>query len=365
MDQRRLPVKLTVFFLLQIILYVAAWRTVQPKETDFPAFYSAARIWSSGRNPYDLEEQCRVQIPIRGVPCLPFAHPPIVLPLISLVSNDDFTNSYYRWCLLLVVVTAVCILPFYYLCGKWQLSIQTILFFPIIVAITFAQDTAFILLGVLLWTWLLISKRDLLSGLALSLAVLKPQIAILLALPLLFCRPKAFAGFCIGAAVLATYSLVLVGVQGFSGLLHIVQIMSQDQGYGVNAKVMQNATALLVRSGFSIAWALPVFLLGIVAISVYWKTKGISLRELPVGIVVTLFTAPHLHFHDLSLLTTGLFFIHPLAVIVASIVLLSTYAFALQQWFGYGLMLTVFIWHLRRWPVNVRLRESVPRSSRV
>jgi len=246
------------------------------------------------------------------------------------------------------MVAAVCILPLYYLSGEWKLSIQTILFFPIIVSITFSQDTVFILLGILLWIWLLISKRDLLSGLALSIAVLKPQIAILLALPLLFCRPKAFAGFCIGATVLVTYSLVLVGVHGFSGLLQIIQIMSHDQGYGVNAKVMQNATALLVRIGFSPVWSWLVFLLGMIVISIYWKVKGTSLRELSAGIVVALFSAPHLHFHDLSLLTPGLFLIHPLSTMLASIALLVAYAFALQQWFGYGLMLALFIWLIIR-----------------
>ena len=363
MDHTRLPVKLMVFFLLQVALYVAAWRTIQPKESDFPAFYTAARLWSNGQNPYDLEAQCDAQIPIRGVPCLPFAHPPVLLPLISLVSTGDFISSYYRWCLLLVVVTALCILPLYYLCGEWKLSVQTILFFPIVVAITFAQDTPFILLGVLLWAWLLTAKRDLLSGLALSLAVLKPQIAILLALPLLFCRPKAFAGFCLGAAFLSLYSLAIVGAQGFSGLLHIVQVMSQGQGYGVNTRAMQNATALLVRAGISSVWSWPIFVLGLIAISIFWWKLGTSLRNLSAGIIVALFSAPHLHFHDLSLLTPGLLLIHPLAAMCASIVLLAAYAFALQQWFGYGVMLALFFWYLRPATANSSFQPSIRNNS--
>ena len=338
---------LIVFFLLQIILYAAAARTVQPRETDFPAFYSAARIWASGGNPYDLEAQCNRQEPIRGVPCLPFAHPPVVLPLISLVSNDDFLSSYYRWSLLLVAVAALCILPLNRLCGEWKLSVQTILFFPVVVAITFAQDTPFILLGVLLWIWLLNSKREMLAGLALSIAVLKPQIAILLAVPLLFSRPRAFAGFCLGAALLGIYSFGLVGVDGFRGLLRIVEVMSKGQGYGVNPQAMQNATALLVRSGLSATWSWLFFALGLVAISIYWKKKGTSPSALSAGIIVALFSAPHLHFHDLSLLTPGLLLIHPLLAMLSSIVLLATYAFALHQWGGYALMLTLLIFHLR------------------
>jgi glycosyl transferase family 87 len=357
---------LIVFFLLQIVLYTAAARTVQPKESDFPAFYSAARIWASGQNPYDLEVQCSVQEPIRGVPCLPFAHPPVLLPLISLVSNDDFTSSYYRWLLVLVLVTALCILPLYRLCAEWKLSVQTILFFPIVVAITFGQDTPFILLGVLLWIWLLTSKREVLAGLVLSIAVLKPQIAILLAVPLLFSRPKAFAGFLLGAAVLSVYSFALVGVEGFRGALRIVEVMSQGHGYGVNPQSMQNATALLVRSGLSAVWSWPVFALGIIAISIYWKKNGISLRELSAGIIVALFTAPHLHFHDLSLLTPGLLLVHPLVAMLCSIVLLSTYAFALQQWSGYAVMLALLIFHLKPLPAlqnKLNLTHSADASS--
>lgn len=355
-----------VFFILQIVLYTAAARTVQPKESDFPAFYSAARMWASGHNPYDLEAQCSVQEPIRGVPCLPFAHPPVLLPLIGLVSNEYFTSSYYRWILILVLVTALCILPLYRLCAEWKLSIQTILFFPIVVAITFGQDTPFILLAVLLWIWLLTSKREVLAGLALSIAVLKPQIAILLALPLLFSRPKAFAGFLLGAAVLGVYSFALVGLEGFRGALQIVKVMSQTHGYGVNPQAMQNATALLVRSGLSAVWSWPVFALGIIAISIYWKKKGTSLRELSAGIIVALFTAPHLHFHDLSLLTPGLLLIHPLVAMLCSIVLLSTYAFALQQVSGYAVMLALLILHLKPLPAlqnKLNLTHSADASS--
>ena len=340
MDQKPIII---VFLLLQVILYVAAWRTVQPNETDFPAFYSAARTWSNHHNPYSLEEQCRVQLPIRGVPCLPFAHPPVLLPLISLVSNDDFISSYYRWSLLLVLVTVGCILPIYNLCHDWKLTFQTILFFPVIVAITFGQDTPFILLAVLLWAWLLTSKRDVLAGLALSVAVVKPQIAILLALPLLFSRPKAFAGFCLGATLLTAYSFALVGAEGFRGLLQIVQVMSHGEGYGVNPKAMLNATALLVRSGLSVGWSWPVFIIGLLAISLLWKKKGTALRELSVGIILALFCAPHLHFHDLSLLSPSLVLTNPSVAILSSVVLLVGYAFALQQWFGYALMLVLLI----------------------
>jgi hypothetical protein len=142
--------------------------------------------------------------------------------------------------------------------------------------------------------------------------------------------------------------------------------MSQAQGYGVNPQAMQNATALLVRSGLSAVWSWPVFVLGIIAISIYWKKKGTSLRELSAATIVALFTAPHLHFHDLSLLTPGLLLVHPLVAMLCSIVLLSTYAFALQQWSGYAVMLALLIFHLKPLPAlqnKLNLTHSADASS--
>ncbi len=331
---------LAVFFIaLQIVLYIALTRTVQLKETDFPAFYSAARSWSKGKNPYDLDEQCGLQVPIRGVPCLPFAHPPVLLPLISLVSNESFESSYYRWKLLLLIVTALCIVPLYQLTRNWVLSFQSILFLPVIIAITLGQDTPFILLAVLSWAMLLTRNRDLLAGLALSLAVLKPQIAVLLAFPMLFSRPRAFAGFCIGATALVVYSFALVGTPGFRGLLEIVRVMSQAEGFGVNARIMLNATALLVRAGLSTSWSWLIFGVGLIGISVVWKRRGTSLNELGPGIIVALFCAPHLHFHDLSLLTVSLILLPRLSVMLCSVFLLTAYALGWHQWAGYALML--------------------------
>ena len=206
-----------IFIVLQIVLYAAAWRTVLPKETDFPAFYSAARLWEQGTNPYDLEKQCAAQIPIRGVPCLPFAHPPVLLPLLSTVSSDNFAGSYYRWTIVLLVVVVACVFPFYKISRQWQTSIQSILFLPIVISLALGQDTPFILLSVLLWLWLLGEGKDFWAGLFLSLSVIKPQIAILLGVPMLFARPRAFAGFCAGGLALLLFSFALVGADGFRG----------------------------------------------------------------------------------------------------------------------------------------------------
>jgi len=323
----------------QVTLYAVAWQSVKPKESDFPAFYSAARIWQKGGNPYNLQTQCAEEIPIRGEPCLPFAHPPVLLPLVALVSNDDFESSYHRWGLILLVVLPLCVAPFYQLSHDWRASLQSVLFMPVFLAIALGQDTPLILLGVLLWAWLLTIKKDVPAGLVLSLAVVKPQIAVLLALPLLFSRPKAFAGFCLGGLILTAYSFALVGAEGFRGLIFIMRLMSHGEGFGVNSVGMFNATGLLVRAGISAAWGWPIFALGLIGIALLWRKAGTSLPALNLGIILALFCAPHLHGHDLSLLSIPILLVNPLAPALASALLVASYAFGLKQWAGYCLMI--------------------------
>ncbi|HEU4510852.1 MAG TPA: glycosyltransferase family 87 protein [Pyrinomonadaceae bacterium] len=331
------------FIALQIVLYAAAWRTVLPKESDFPAFYSAARIWEEGRNPYDLEAQCSKQVPIRGEPCLPFAHPPVLLPLIALISTDDFVASYYRWTIVLLIVALICVLPFYRIAGDWKMAVQSILFLPLVISIALGQDTVFILLGVLLWLWLLLEGRDFWAGLALSLAVVKPQIAVLLGIPLLFARPKAFAGFFAGGLALTLYSFALVGAEGFRGLLNIVRVMSQGQGFGVNPQHMISVTGLLVRAGLSASWSWIFLVLALITISVLWLKFGITRQTVSVAIVLALFCAPHLHLHDLSLLSAPILFLHPLAPVAASAFVAAAYAFGLHQFAAFILFASVLI----------------------
>jgi hypothetical protein len=336
-----------LFIVLQIVLYAGAWRTVSPKESDFPAFYSAARLWHEGANPYDLEQQCGKQFPIRGEPCLPFAHPPVLLPLLSLISSDDFVGSYYRWTIVLLTVVLICLIPFYKISKQWQLSVQSILFLPIVIALALGQDTPFILLSVLCWLWLLGERRDFLAGLALSLSVLKPQIAILLGVPLLFARPKAFLGFVLGGLTLLLFSFVLVGRDGFSGLLYIVRLMSHGEGFGVNPAAMVSVTGLLARLGLGVSWSWIFFGLALIAISILWRKLGTTPPVLSAGIALALFCTPHMHLHDLSLSSGPTLFIHPLAPAAVSAFLAVAYAFRLQQFATYVLLGFVIVFMLR------------------
>ena len=73
---------------------------------------------------------------------------------------------------------------------------------------------------------------------------------------------------------------------------------------------------------------------------------GTSPNQLVPGIIVALFCAPHLHLHDLSLLSLSLALIHPLAAMLTSALLLGAYAFGWHQLAAYALMAALLVAHL-------------------
>lgn len=97
-----------VFYLIiigaQLVLYFTYLQRFDKRSSDFPSYYSIARIWQRGGDPYDLDSQCAEMIRVSGG-CAPMAHPPVMLPILSLVSSSDFTRSYWRW----IFCTASCL----------------------------------------------------------------------------------------------------------------------------------------------------------------------------------------------------------------------------------------------------------------
>lgn len=335
-----------VLFLALSGFYFSMWRHVRAPLSDFLPIYAAARLQQAGQNPYDVEAQCRVQNTVRTDLCMPFNHTPVLLPLARLIATENYTASYARWCLLLVIVLAVTAFVAYRLSENLDASQQAILFLPVFISITQGQDTAFMLLGVFLWAWLLKTRNDFWAGVALTLAVIKPQIALLFGVPMIVSRPRAFLGFFLGGLAAVVFSLYLVGIAGFKGLIEIVKITAAGQSFGVNHADMYSAVGIFARAGLSPYWAWPVFVLGLFGVSLLWRTYGTSIHALAVGIVVITIAAPHLLFHDLALLVIPLFLIHPYAPVLASLVLLISQAAGFPHVGAYVIMAAVAIYHV-------------------
>jgi len=291
---------------------------------DFRAFYTAGRIarQEGFRWVYDLALEHRLQAEIAGHPLadkavLIYIHPPLLLPVLCLLAHLDYPNAYIGYGLVQIAfVLAGFPVLFRMLRAKnwprpqiWVLLVGVLLFQPLFISILKGQDTAFYLFGEILWLYGLLRDDDRMSGLGLSLTLIRPQIAVVLAIPFLFKRRKVFWWFCAGGAALGLLSLAMVGPGGAQDYLRILAISAGGQEYGLNQSAMFNFTGLALRLFPQIdpglirwlGWGL--FATGIVGLSVLWKVSAvIRIRHLGLAVLTSLFVAPHLHYHDLALL---------------------------------------------------------------
>jgi hypothetical protein len=259
---------------------------------------------------YDIQAERERQTEVLGAPfpvdggAMPFNHAPFLVPLLHLLIDGDFVSSYFRWTTLLWFIALVCTIVVYRMSGDLALTFAVGSFYPFFAAVMLGHDTVFVLLGVLLCAYLLRERRDVLAGIALSLATLKPHFAIFLAIPLI-ARPKAFFGFCTASAVLALYSVLLVGAQGVSDFLTLLRINAGGEVFGVHPLAMFNLLGLMERTGVSPGVARPVswviFFLAAALMLVFWKRNPL-IPPMALTVLLAVITSPHLHKHDLTLL---------------------------------------------------------------
>lgn len=314
---------------LQVFFYSSFLKRADLTTSDFPTYYSVARLWQRGENPYSLENQCREMRPLtpKGE-CFPLAHPPILLPLLSSVSNENFTSSFWRWLAILACALVACFLILSLLTENAFGSAQSLVFYPTILSVFYANDTVFVLLGVTVWAYLLLYRdgdfmeREFLAGAALAFTAVKPQLTIILAVPLLFAKPKVFMWFCVSGLLLTLSGLKLVGVEGFKGIIEITRVMANGEGYGIGQQNMVNTTGWLVSAGLSPFWSWPLYIAAIAGLCVLWKRYGPSIATVSLSLMAALFFSPHTHNYDLALLAVPLIFAHRLAPLIASLIMI-------------------------------------------
>jgi hypothetical protein len=314
---------------LQVAWYGLLWSrmAIQPelsRPTDFSIFYTAGRIAAAGQisQIYNIQSQLEVQEKLLGYAfpiskLLPFNHPPLLVPILQLISTQDYMASYWRWVLIMLcfLVASMLVINELLRAVQWDRGSRRlfilccVFFYPIFVGLLKGQDSAFLLLGVVIWFYGLVTKKDALAGLGLALTVIRPQIALVLAVPFLFNRQRVWRWFCGGAAILGLYSLALVKFEGVRDFINLLKISAVGQGFGMHQNAMFNFTGMALRilpqvniNGVHIvAWGL--FLAAAVGLSVWWKVSPeIRFHQIVLAVALSVFAAPHLHYHDLILL---------------------------------------------------------------
>lgn len=295
---------------------------------DFLTYYALGRVARElGLNQvYDLELAAVAQAQVLGTSVgdqqlLPPNHPPFLYPYLALIASLQYRQAYYLYIGLLVLLLLVGLPPLLRTLRKqgwqpaqlWLAALGILLFEPLFISLLKGQDSALLLLGGLLWLAGFLRKDDRLAGLGLALTLIRPQLALLLALPFLFHQRRIFWWFCLGALLLGLYSFLQVGWSGMLDYLHILSLSAAGQGYGLSEAAMFNFTGLLLRLIPSLeidlvhllSWSL--FGLTLLALSlVWWRSKSLPPGHLALAVCLALFASPHLHYHDLVLLLVPL-----------------------------------------------------------
>jgi len=157
-------------------------------------------------------------------------------------------------------------------------------------------------------------EDDRMAGIGLALATIRPHIALILALPFLFRRQKVWWWFLGCTVALVVFCIILIGVDGIKSFLAILSLSAQGQGYKINEQAMVNLIGLIRRidpASTSGQVFLPGWIfygLGITALCLIWAGSN-EIKEMQVGlaVIISLLTAPHLHYHDLVLLLIPIF----------------------------------------------------------
>jgi hypothetical protein len=318
-----------------LIIYVVWWGRmigdpVQRTSTDFMAFYSAGRVAQSHgfASIYNVKYQQNVEQEVVGFPLvegqvLLYNHMPYLVPLLALVVSENYVASFGRWLLILIAVYLIGVqflIKSLFTAEKAEMQLAlfgvTITFLPLFISLWQGQDTAFLYLGVVFWCVGLLKKQDWLIAAGLALVTVRPHLSIALALPLLIRNRRAWWRTLLLIGLLALVSLLLIHIQGAMEFVNHLILSSDATWFGMKPEAMLNLLGLLLRSvqfpDPSVAswtgWL--IYLAGIVIICILWyRSQVIDGRLLGLSLLIAVVTAPHLHFHDLTLLIFPLLFV--------------------------------------------------------
>ena len=318
--------------LLVGVIFLATWYAILltylltsyrgPKGgVDYLAHYSAGYIirYVSPERLYDLDLQRHIQETIassdRVAHYYYYNHPPLLAGILGWVTTKDYYASYFRWGLILIIFYSTSLGLLVYLMRRfqwqteelWILGISGLLFTPAFIACLKGQDSTFLLLGVSLWTFGLLTARDRVAGLGLALAAIRPQVALVLALPFLFKRRIVWWWFLAWSLILLVYCYLLVGVQGLEGFAQVLLFSGQSRGIDVDKMVTLMGAILRLFPDidprlFQII-GYGSYGLSILFLCLLWaRSRAIELQHVGLAILFSMAFSPHMHNHDLSLL---------------------------------------------------------------
>lgn len=307
-NKERLRLYFVGLLVIQVLLCVAHLPLMRTGWVDFRTFYTAGHMVHSGQL-YDYGAEVAAQSALVGPSryALPFMSPPYTALLFVPFSMLGFRAAYLAFFVVNLCFCGACVLimrPYVSaLRARWRpLTLLLFLsFMPLGLVLGLGQMSILLLLLYCSSFASVQSGRPFLAGLLLSLALIKFQIALPVALLFLLWRQWRFvAGFASGAVALALISIRITGVRVF---LHYLPSIFSIQASSV-AKYASYPEQMPNLYGFFHAinsgkWGFVATIICSLLVVIWAATCKPSL---PLALLAGLLVSYHLYPYDLTLL---------------------------------------------------------------
>ena len=271
---------------------------------DFRLMYGAAVETLHGGYPhlYDLAAQkAAVEGLGAGFYWSPFLNPPPLVWLATLFVPLPFSAALVAWT---VVIAAASLTAWFIAAPGGRLTraafgAMWLGLFPVAFGLMVGQPVALVAAAVAACWWLAQRDRPALAGLALSLTVVKPQIALFVPVCLVVAgHARIFGAWLVLTGFMALASLALLG---HDGLLRYRDALSLASGWQITRGY---AVSGIVGTGPQLYLAQAAALAAAVAAAWRWRRAG---TEIPIaaGITGSLLFTPYVGFQDFAMLVVA------------------------------------------------------------
>ena len=287
--------------------YTLHYKLAQP---DFYVYYLAAQLgrargWAAIYDPAVFLPQVTAAV---GKP-LPYLNPPELAWLVTPLSFLPYPLAAWIWTAFLVAAFVFV----WYLTAPGRRMMRLVhgvgaaALLPVFVGILFGQVSLIVVAAVALSWWLLSRGRPWLAGFALSVLILKPQIAFLVPLALLVAGyGRVFLAWLAASVPLAVVTLLATGMGVFEQISRSLQMVSNVPG-PIQSSLLRQLPLPLAMIGIAVVFGAAVMIL------LRGRGGGPS-RPIAVGLVASILVTPYVNFYDLSALVLAAWLIlrtHP------------------------------------------------------
>jgi hypothetical protein len=325
-----------IIFVSVVAVFFSGRSLVLLQGADFPHFYCAARMLADGhgRQLYDAGVQRQYQARYAGRVGTLYTHPPFEAALYLVVAWLPLRRAYLLWSFLtmaLIATSAIFLAREAQLRWNWRvLSVALLTFVPSVICVLQGQDSALLLLLVVLAFAMLRQERGFAAGCWLGLGLLKFQLVLPLVLVLALtqrkrCKVGLAKGFGLTALALAGLSAAISGWSVFTLYPKFLLHFKEQPFAGFAPQAMANLRGLTYfffhsdQSPWAIAALSILSAAALIATLASWKFAGLASCPETVStrgdldlafantVLFALLVSYHLNPHDLSLVLLPIF----------------------------------------------------------